>query len=137
MKSYIGSLVCALLLFSMTSVYAQSGKDPVRAIEPVAGDVFRFRNNFRYSLVVVTDEGVVVVNPINEAAATWLKEEIKTISGRPITHLIYSHSHLDHASGGSVYTDSARVVAQANAPADIDGVVPAHTHRAWLTRRLN
>ena len=35
-----------------------------RAIERVAGDVYRFQNNFHFSLVTVTDAGVVVVDPI-------------------------------------------------------------------------
>ena len=40
---------------------------------------------------------------------------------KPITHLIYNHSHGDHASGGQVFGDLT-VIAHENAPAAIDGV---------------
>jgi len=73
--------------------------------------------------VTVTDSGVVVVDPINSEAASWLKANLSTITNKPITHLIYSHSHGDHASGGAAL-GAANVIAQANAPATIDGVTP-------------
>ena len=82
-----------------------------------------FQNNFHYSLVVVTNAGVVVVDPISKDAAQWLRDNLKTITNKPVTHLIYSHSDLDHASGGNVYA-GAQVIAHANAPKSIDGVVP-------------
>jgi glyoxylase-like metal-dependent hydrolase (beta-lactamase superfamily II) len=112
-------LACCILAGSS---YAQQAK---RSITKVAGDVYRFQNNFHFSLVTVTNDGVVIVDPINAEAATWLKTNLSTVTDKPITHLIYSHSHGDHASGGKVYADAgARVIAHANAPATIDGVVP-------------
>jgi glyoxylase-like metal-dependent hydrolase (beta-lactamase superfamily II) len=76
-------------------------------------------------LVTVTDAGVVVVDPINADAATWLKANLKSITNKPITHLIYSHSHGGHASGGKMYVDGgAQVIAQKNAPPTIDSAVP-------------
>lgn len=110
------TLMCLLA----TTGFAQETK---RSITKVAGDVYRFQNNFHFSLVTVTDAGVVVVDPINKEASTWLKDNLSSISDKPVTHLIYSHSHLDHASGGAVYADAgARVIAHGNAPEAIDGV---------------
>lgn len=111
-----------LLTTSVATVSAQD--DPKRSLTQVAGDVYRFQNNFHYGLVVITEDGTVVVDPINAGAASWLKDELTTLTDKPITHLIYSHSHGDHASGGAVLAEGATVLAQANAPAAIDGVVP-------------
>lgn len=102
-----------------------AAQDAKRSIAKVAGDVYRFQNNFHYSLVVVTDAGVVVADPINAGAAQWLTANLGQITDKPISHVIYSHSHGDHASGGKVYQDAgATMIAHANAPADIDGAVP-------------
>ena len=109
----------ALMSLGTGAAHAQD----TRAITQVTGDVYRFQNNFHYSLVTVTDDGVVVVDPINEGAATWLKENLSQITDKPITHLIYSHSHADHASGGAAL-GAETVIAQKNAPATIDGVAP-------------
>lgn len=117
----IGGLLSLLLAALVATVaHAQETK---RAITKVAGDVYRFQNNFHFSLVTVTDDGVVIVDPINAEAATWLKVNLSTITDKPITHLIYSHSHADHASGGQIYVDAgAKTIAQSNAPDAIDGV---------------
>ena len=96
-----------------------------RSITKVAGDVYRFQNRFHFALVTVTNAGVVVVDPINESAAQWLRDNLKQVTDKPITHLIYSHSHGDNASGGKALVGrGTQVIAHANAPADIDGVKP-------------
>ena len=99
-------------------------QDAERSITNVAGDVWRFQNNFHFSVFVVTGDGVVVTDPINADVAAWLEAEIETRFAKPVTHLVYSHSHGDHASGGAVFADTATVIAQENAPAEIDGVAP-------------
>lgn len=119
------SRIFAFAAVVMLAAGAAVAQDAQRGIVKVAGDVYRFQNNFHYSLVTVTDAGVVVVDPINAGAATWLKANLGQITDKPVTHLIYSHSHGDHASGGGVFADDgATIIAQANAPAAIDGVVP-------------
>jgi len=91
-----------------------------REISRVSFDIYRFQNNFHVNMFVVTGDGVVVTDPINEAAASWLRAEIAKITDEPITHLIYSHSHADHASGGLGYGDVPNVIMHQNAPEDID-----------------
>ena len=99
-------------------------QEPKREITHIAGDVWRFQNNFHTTVFVVTSAGVVVTDPINAEAAAWLKAEIASRFAKPVTHLVYSHSHPDHASGGAVFADTATVIAQENAPPEIDGVAP-------------
>jgi len=110
-----------LIAFAAFPATAQEAK---RALTNVEGDVWRFQNNFHYSMVVETAAGVIVTDPIDADAAAWLKAEISEKFQKPITYLIYSHSHGDHASGGSIFAETAVVIAEANAPAEIDGVVP-------------
>ncbi|NRB18455.1 MAG: MBL fold metallo-hydrolase [Rhodobacteraceae bacterium] len=111
----------ALFACAASPAFAQDTK---RAITNVKGDVWRFQNNFHFSVFVITDDGVIVSDPINAEAAAWLKNEISKLTDAPITHLVYSHSHGDHASGGAVFADTATVFAGANGPAEIDGVIP-------------
>ena len=111
-------LSLVLLMFFLTPwALAQDIK---REITRVTDDVYRFQNRFHVNMFVVTGAGVVVTDPINPAAAAWLRAEIGKLTDQPITHLIYSHSHGDHASGGTEYGDVANVVMHQNAPEDID-----------------
>lgn len=117
---------CPVLIATLLAALAlpATAQETTREITNVKGDVWRFQNNFHFSVFVVTDGGVVVTDPINADAAEWLEAEIESRFGKPITHLIYSHSHGDHASGGGVFADTATVIAEANAPEEIDGVAP-------------
>ncbi len=88
---------------------------PVREITPLVGPVYRFRNNFHYSVFAVTPEGVIATDPISADAARWLKAEIAKSFSQPIRVVVYSHDHADHVSGGEVFADTARIVAHENA----------------------
>lgn len=113
----------SLLTVLYCAVLAQA-QEPKQAVTQIKGDVYRFQNNFHFSIFVVTDDGVIATDPINSDASAFLQGEITKLTDAPVTHLIYSHSHGDHASGGAEFADTAIVIAQQNAPEQIDGVRP-------------
>ncbi len=132
MKVLFISILLASALFGNT-LFAQ---EPVREVSKVTGDVYRFVNNNHRSVFIVTTDGVVVTDPINAEAASWLITEIKKVTDQPITHLVYSHSHGDHASGGSVFGEVSNIFAQLNAPETIDGVEPTVLFGQYMEFRL-
>ena len=139
MKHLFRILLAARLL---TSLGAQAQTAPKRAITQIAGDLYRFQNNFHYSVFLVTDEGVIVTDPINADAAAWLKGEIAKRFNKPIRYVIYSHDHRDHIAGGEVFAkDGAIVVAHERAKAVIIGekrptAVPNITFKRHMTVEL-
>jgi glyoxylase-like metal-dependent hydrolase (beta-lactamase superfamily II) len=66
------------------------------------------------SVFMVTPDGIVLVEPIGTEMATWLKGELAKRFNVPVKYVVYSHSHWDHASGGSVYADTARFIGHEN-----------------------
>lgn len=105
MKLFCTFLVCTLAL-------VQSASAQTRAIEQIKGDLYKFQNNAHYSVFLVTDEGILVTDPIDKDAATWLKAELKKrFNNKPIKYLVYSHDHRDHISGGEVFEEETIVVA--------------------------
>lgn len=120
-----------------TPAIAQSG-EANRTLTQVTDDVWRFDNNFHVSMVVDTGDGILVGDPINAEAAEWLAAEIETRFGQPVTHMIYSHHHADHTTGGQVFEDTATVIAHANYPAhvtagDVDTAMPDITFSDSMT----
>ncbi len=110
-------LTLALITISFHNIAAAQGAK--RAITKIAGDVYRFQNNFHFSVFMVTAEGIIVTDPINSDAAKWLKAELAKRFNQPIKFLIYSHDHADHISGGEMFADTASVVAQRKAKVHI------------------
>jgi glyoxylase-like metal-dependent hydrolase (beta-lactamase superfamily II) len=115
----LASLLAVLLLaIGAVSTMAQEAE---RDIERIAGEVYRFRNNFHYSVFAVTPEGIIATDPINAGAAEWLKTALQRRFNQPVKYLIYSHEHPDHISGGEVFADTAIVVAHERTKAKIIG----------------
>lgn len=114
MKTVISGVAAAILALALGNpAMAQRGpgqQAAEREIIHVAGDLYRFRNNDHYSVFLVTPDGVIATDPINQPAAQWLKDEIASRFSQPVKYVIYSHHHGDHASGGSVFADTATFI---------------------------
>ncbi len=87
---------------------------PVFDISHVTGDVYRAAVDNHATLFMVTDDGIVLADPISPGFATWLKGELDSRFGVPVRYVVYSHYHWDHASGGGVFADTAEFVGHAN-----------------------
>jgi glyoxylase-like metal-dependent hydrolase (beta-lactamase superfamily II) len=111
----------ALLAVMFVGAAPALAQDAKRSITKIAGDLYRFQNNFHYSVFLVTRDGIIVTDPINVEAARWLEGELKSRFGVPVRYLIYSHDHRDHSAGGEVFTPVATVIAHENAHAAIVG----------------
>jgi glyoxylase-like metal-dependent hydrolase (beta-lactamase superfamily II) len=79
-------------------------------IGQLTGDVYYARMDDYLSVFMVTPDGIVLVEPISSEFATWLKAELASRFKVPVKYVIYSHHHWDHASGASVWADTARIV---------------------------
>lgn len=104
--------VAMVLIFSGNAAWAQN--EPERSISKIAGDLYRFQNNFHVSVFLVTPKGIILGDPINKDAAGWLKAEIQKRFNLPVKYVIYSHDHPDHSSGGEVFADTAIFVGHEN-----------------------
>ncbi len=116
---HLAVLAMAAWLPVATAGLAQ--QDVVREITRIEGDLYRFRNNFHFSVFLITSQGAICTDPIDAEAAAWLKEQLATRFGTSCRYLVYSHDHRDHIAGGEVLGEEAVIVAQANAKATILG----------------
>jgi glyoxylase-like metal-dependent hydrolase (beta-lactamase superfamily II) len=122
-----------ILMMSVLGAGGAAAQEIKREITRVTFDTYRFQNQFHVNMFVITGDGVVVTDPINAEAAAWLKAEIAKLTDEPITHLIYSHSHGDHASGGTEYGEVPNVIMHENAPEDIDLVEASERFSEQMT----
>jgi glyoxylase-like metal-dependent hydrolase (beta-lactamase superfamily II) len=116
----IRRLLAAAALAGLASASAFAQAEPQRSIVQVAGDVYRFQDNGHFGVFLATSEGIIVVDPINLAAAEWLKGELASRFDVPVTHVVYSHAHWDHASGAAAFPD-AIVLAEAHSRTVLEG----------------
>src|SRR5688572_29536877 len=67
-------------------------------LEELGKGLYMITDNAYQSMFMVYDTGVVVVDAPPSYAA-HLPKGIAEVTDKPITHLIYSHSHADHIAG--------------------------------------
>lgn len=111
-------VVTFFALFAFTA-FPAAAQDVKRSIEQVTDDIYRFQNNFHNAMFVVTDDGIVVTDPINAEAVAWLKAELASRFDKPVTHMILSHSHGDDGSGGQGWGE-IEVVAHETAKKNVE-----------------
>jgi glyoxylase-like metal-dependent hydrolase (beta-lactamase superfamily II) len=120
----VAALVALLLLAACGGgAGSDAAPPPVREIVNITGDLYRAQNDNHFTVFLVTDEGVILADPINADFSAWLKDEIAERFDSTVRYVLYSHHHWDHASGGGVIADTATFVGHA-AMADILGGLP-------------
>jgi glyoxylase-like metal-dependent hydrolase (beta-lactamase superfamily II) len=63
------------------------------------------------STVIVNDRDVIVVDDHVSPAAAWvLLEEIKAITDKPVTTVINTHFHFDHAHGNQIFAPGVQII---------------------------
>jgi glyoxylase-like metal-dependent hydrolase (beta-lactamase superfamily II) len=86
------------------------------SLDQVSPNVYSFRWRWYRNLVIKTPAGFVVVDPMNREAGQLLKTALADLwPGQKVVTLIYSHYHVDHASGGAALAP-AEVIAHARCP---------------------
>jgi glyoxylase-like metal-dependent hydrolase (beta-lactamase superfamily II) len=116
MKFTLALLAIALLLVSPAPT---RGAEDYR-LERMKGNVYRFTAGKYHSALMVTEAGIFLTDPINPAAARWLRTELESRFDLPLRYLAYSHNHIDHVLGGQELADEATtVIAHAFAAEDL------------------
>ncbi len=101
-------------------------------LTPLSERVYTFRWNWYRNLIVDTDVGLVVIDPMNREMTTALKAALAArLPGKSVHTLIYSHYHLDHTSGGAVLSPKV-VIAHSKSP-DYWNDIP-HPDLLWPTQ---
>jgi len=84
-----------------------------------ADNVYTFRNQNSQSMFIVTNDGVIVTDPVGYGRPTGGDQylaEIRKVTNQPIRYVIYSHHHFDHVAGGRAFKAAgARFVAHRRA----------------------
>ena len=69
-----------------------------------------------HSMFVVTDEGVIAIEPVSIEHSQGLLKAIMSVTEKPVRYLLHSHNHWDHSRGGQVFRDKgAKIVAHVEA----------------------
>ena len=113
-KKYLRMVLAGIFVLLVFSVSAFAKEH----VWEVTDGVYRYGNpNLGYfSMFVVTDDGVAVIEPMSTQHSENMLKAIREITKQPIRYLLHSHNHWDHSKGGKVFRDQgAKIVAHKDA----------------------
>jgi cyclase len=77
--------------------------------------------------VFITANGVTVVDTKNPGWGSPVLEKIKTLTDKPVTTIINTHTHGDHVSGNVEFPATVDIIVQANTAENMKKMIPNST----------
>jgi glyoxylase-like metal-dependent hydrolase (beta-lactamase superfamily II) len=89
--------------------------DSLFAWHPLTPRVWLVGGNGANSVVIADGRDVLLVDTKETGFGTALRGEVERVVGRPVTCVVSTHHHTDHAMGNSAFTADVPVIAQRRA----------------------
>jgi cyclase len=93
-------------------------------VEKLNDNLFVLKGGGGNTAVFVTAKGVVVVDTKNPGWGQPILDKIKELTSKPVTTIIYTHTHGDHVSGNVEFPGSVEVITHKNTKANMEKMAP-------------
>src|SRR5262245_31675665 len=105
---------------------AAAGQPAARVVEvdKLKDNLYMMRGGGGNSAVFITSTGVVVVDTKNPGWGQPLLDKIKSVTDKPVTMIINTHTHGDHVSGNVEFPATVEVVTHANTAKNMQEMRP-------------
>ena len=113
LSAVIGVAVMTLAARGLVAQQPAAGPN-VAGIEKVKDNLYMVTGGGGNTAVLVTATGVVLVDT---KLANWgqaIMDQVKTVTDKPVTHIINTHTHGDHVGSNEFFPASVEIVAHAN-----------------------
>jgi cyclase len=91
----------------------------VAEIEKIKENLYMLKGGGGNTAAYVTSKGVVLVDTKNPNWGQAILDKVKTVTDKPITHIINTHTHGDHVGSNEFFPASVEVVVQENTDANM------------------
>jgi cyclase len=125
----LGLLVAGGALSMTVGAFQQPAGQPapmVVEVEKLKDNLFVMKGGGGNSAVFVTAGGVTVVDTKLPGWGQPLLEKIKTVTDKPVTRIINTHTHFDHVSGNVEFPATVEVIAQENTKTYMEQMNPVY-----------
>jgi len=134
----LGALILVGALSLGVKAYQQPAADAPKVVdvEKIKDNLYVLRGGGGNTAVFLTASGVVVVDAKNPGWGQPILDKIKTLTDKPITMLINTHTHGDHVSGNVEFPATIDFVAQENTKANMEKMAIFKEHNGvGMTKR--
>jgi cyclase len=119
---------------SLAAAYQQqpAGQSERREVQvdKLKDNLFVLRGGGGNTAVFITAKGVVVVDTKNPGWGQPILDTIKTLTDKPVTTIINTHTHGDHVSGNVEFPATVEVIVQENTKKNMEAMAPTNIFKA-------
>ena len=114
------SMLLIVGAFSLLAAQQQQGQPAKLDIQKVKDNLFMITGGGGNTAAFITQNGVVVVDTKLPNNGPGILEKIKSVTSKPVTMVINTHTHGDHVGSNSAFTGTVEFVAQENCKASME-----------------
>jgi len=125
----VGALIVAGALSITVAAFQQPSQPPEKtiAVDKVKDNLYVLKGGGGNTAVFITDKGVVVVDTKNPGWGQPILDKIKTLTDKPVTTIINTHTHGDHVSGNVEFPATVDVITQENTKKYMEQTNPVYS----------
>jgi glyoxylase-like metal-dependent hydrolase (beta-lactamase superfamily II) len=99
------------------SLFGQAGQ---LGIDNVATNLYRVTGQGGNTAVFIRNDGVVLVDTKLANNGQGILDQVRTVTDKPITHILNTHTHGDHTGSNMFYPANVEVVTHANTKTNME-----------------
>ena len=128
-RSIVLGILIGVGVLSMAVVAQQGGAQAPKVIDvdKLKDNLFVLKGGGGNTAVFITSNGVVVVDAKNPGWGQPILDKIKSLTNKPVTTLINTHTHGDHVSGNVEFPSTVDVIVQENTKTNMAKMIPNST----------
>ena len=122
----LGILIAAGAAAMTAAAFQQPAAPMVVEVDKLKDNLFVMKGGGGNSAVFITAGGVTVVDTKLPGWGKPLLDKIKTVTDKPVTRIINTHTHFDHVSGNVEFPATVEVITQENTKTYMDQMNPVY-----------
>jgi len=120
-----GLMVAGVLALNVVALQQPAGQaQNVVEVDKIKDNYYVLKGGGGNTSVFIASNGVVVVDTKNPGWGQSILDKIKTLTNKPVTTVINTHTHGDHVSGNVEFPANIEIIVQENTKANMMAMRP-------------
>src|ERR1700722_14733867 len=115
----ISAVIVCLAASWVAYTQNQPKQPPPLTMNKVKEDLYEIVGDGGNVAVLVTSEGVILVDDKFEQDFEGIMAKVKSVTSQPVKYVLSTHHHSDHSGGNVKFLPTAEIISTANARANI------------------
>jgi glyoxylase-like metal-dependent hydrolase (beta-lactamase superfamily II) len=98
-------------------------------VQEIGNQLYSVSDGSYNAMFMITDQGVVAIDAPPTLGDKYLRA-IEEVTDKPVSHVIYSHAHLDHIGAASIFPQNATFIAQQETANELQRAMSVATNKS-------